>query len=395
MPAFYRVPLHLDQPSPDGFLVLARLDLPLLLEHGGAPAELGSLQARSSAGQPLTVQWLPDAAPSALPRHRLGTLLISAPPFGQRDLELLVQADPAAPAAAAAEAVQIKETADALEIQVEGKPFLTYHHNTKDPEVPRPYFHPVMGPTGKTITQMGEIPGQKKAHHWHTALWISHQKFTQGNNWQIGPQFSRMEHVKFDLVQGGPAAGRFIEELRWLNVKGDRTLLKETRTVTIPRRVPDSRVLDVEVTLAGQDVPVVLEKTPYQLIAVRVLDAMLPKNGGVIVNSEGKKNPGDGERAKWIDVSGKLEGELQGVALFNHPANLRHPTPCLQFAQQTIGLSPTHLEPYTIEPGKSLTLRYRVLVHAGDAEGGKVAKEYEAYEKPTKVRIGGPKRVLG
>jgi len=147
--------------------------------------------------------------------------------------------------------------------------------------------------------------------------------------------------------------------------------------------------------LTAPDQAVTLEKTPYHLIAVRVLDAMLPKNGGVILNSEGKKKPADGQPAKWIDISGKLDGNWQGVALFNHPKNLRHPTPCLQFAEQTIGLAPTHQEAHTIEAGKSIPFRYRVLVHAGDAEAGKVAKEYEAYEKSAQVRIGGPECVNG
>ena len=101
---------------------------------------------------------------------------------------------------------------------------------------------------------------------------------------------------------------------------------------------------------------------------MRVLDTMLSKNGGAITNSEGKKNPGDGAPASWIDISSKLDGEEQGVALFNHPKNDRQPTPCLQFGGQTIGLSPTHKEPLTLDAGKEVRFRYRVLVHAGNVE---------------------------
>ncbi|MGE3803121.1 MAG: PmoA family protein, partial [Gemmataceae bacterium] len=273
-------------------------------------------------------------------------------------------------------------------------------YNTKDPEVPRPYFHPLHGPTGKVITQMGEIPGEKKAHFHHTALWISHQKFTPKgepvcNNWQIGPNRSRMRHVKFDTIQSGPLAARFVEKLDWLNVKGDKTVLAETRTVTVPKRDAAARAIDLEIVLTGQDLPVTLDKTPYHLVAVRVLDAMLPKKGGEILNSEGKKSPPDGTPARWIDIAGKLDDDWQGVALFDHPDNLRHPPPCLQFAGQTIGLSPTHKEPYTIEPGKTLKLKYRVLVHAGNAEAGKVAAEYDAFVKKASSRLGAPLPVSG
>jgi hypothetical protein len=393
----YRVPLAIGDWMGNNLIALDNLDLPLLLGHSGEVIADGwsLLGCCANDGRSLAVQWLPGSAPSAVSGQRRGTLLLAAPAGAMPgEVHLLLRAGPPA-LQKDKDAVTIKESPDTLEIQIESKPFLTYHYNTKDAEVPRPYFHPVLGPTGKTITQMGEVPGKKEKHHWHTALWIAHQKFTDGNNWQIGKPFSRMEHVKFESVQSGPLAARFIEELRWLNVKGDRTVLKEVRTVTIPHRPTESRVLDIEVVLTAADAAVVLDKTPYHLLAVRVLDALLPKSGGAIVNSEGKKNPDDGLRAKWIDISGKLDGELQGVALFDHPKNLRHPPPCLQFDGQTIGLAPTHAEPYTLDAGKSLTLRYRVLIHAGDVDKGQVAKEYEAYEKEAKVRVGGPEHVTG
>jgi hypothetical protein len=287
------------------------------------------------------------------------------------------------PLAAAEAEVALKQSDQAIEAVVGGKPFFSYRYQTKDPEVPRPYFHPLVGPSGKVITQMGEVPGKRVAHFHHTALWIAHQNWSvEGeevcDNWQIGKTRSRIEHVQFDAVASG-AAGRFVERLDWRNVKGDKTLLEEVRTVAVPRRPADSRVIDLEVLLTARDRAVTFRRTPYHFLAVRVLDAMLPRNGGAIVNSEGKKNPPDGTPARWIDVSGKLDGEVQGVALFDHPGNFRHPTPCLQFAGQTIGLSPTHREPFTLEAGKSLRLRWRVLVHAGDAEI--VPAEYEAYLK--------------
>jgi hypothetical protein len=297
-----------------------------------------------------------------------------------------------------ADEVKIKETENALEVSLAGKPFFRYQFNTKDPELRRPIFHPVHGPSGKPLTQLGEVPGKKVAHFHHTALWIAHQNWTakgHGNldNWQMNKNCTKIEHVKFDKIESGPLAARFIEQLSWLDAKGEKVLLAETRTVTVPKRDAASRIIDIDLTLKAQDLPVTLNKTPYHLLACRVLDAMLPKNGGAMVNSDGKKNPPDGAPAHWIDISGKLEDEEQGVALFNHPKNDRQPVPCLQFSGQTIGLSPTHKEPLTIEAGKEARFRFRVLVHAGDADKGKVAAEYEAYSKAGQAKIGGVERV--
>src|SRR5262249_50888049 len=187
-------------------------------------------------------------------------------------------------------------------------PFFTYRYNTKDPELPRPIFHPLLGPSGKTITQLGEVPGKRVAHFHHTGLWIAHQNWTakgQPNldNWQMNKNCTRIEHVKFDKIESGPLAARFIEKLRWLNAKGDAALLDETRTVTVPKRPAAARVLDIDIVLKCGETPVTFNRTPYHLLALRVLDAMLAKNGGVITNSEGKKKQPDGEHGHWTDIS--------------------------------------------------------------------------------------------
>lgn len=400
MASLYRIPLA-TRPGP--LTWIDDLDLPFLLRHGGESGrvDIGALVARTPQGKELAVQWLPSSKPSAAPGQRRGSLLVEGADADVIELFVHAGADEARQADDKAEAVRIEEKPDTLEIGTGGQAFTSYRYNTKDPELPRPYFHPVVGPTGKTITQLGEVAGKREKHFHHTALWIAHQNFAaQGDkpcdNWQIGrPNSSKIEHVKFESLTGGALAGRFIEKLRWLNVKGDKTLLEETRTVTIPKRPATSRLLDIEIVLTGQDVAVTLNKTPYHVLAVRVLDAMLPAKGGAITNSNGAKNPPDGAAASWIDISGRLDDQWQGVALFNHPENLRQPTPCLQFAGQTIGLSPSHKEAITIEPGKTLRLRYRVLVHAGNVDEGKVAEEYEAYVKAKNTRVGAPEKVRG
>jgi hypothetical protein len=391
MTAIYRIPLRVQQGT---VTWIEDIDLPLLLRHSDAAAALPKfcLTARDHAGQSLPAQWVPSSLPSAISGQCRGLLLIE--PAASDQVELLVHAD----ADKAAEEVKIKDTAEVLEVAVSDKPFFTYRYNTKDPELRRPIFHPLIGPSGKTITQMGEVADKKVAHFHHTALWIAHQNWTAKglpncDNWQMNKNCTKIEHVKFEAMESGALAARFIEKLNWLDTKGEKTLLAETRTVTIPKRPAESRIIDIDLTLKAQDLPVTLNKTPYHLLACRVLDAMLPKNGGAMTNSEGKKNPPDGGSANWIDISGKLDGDEQGIALMNHPKNDRQPVPCLQFSGQTIGLSPTHKEPLTIEAGKEVRFRFRVLVHAGNVETGKVAAEYEAYTKAGQARIGGIERL--
>lgn len=288
--------------------------------------------------------------------------------------------------------VTIRDAQGKLEVAVAGKPFFVYQYDTANPELRRPVIHPLYAPSGAVITQMGEIPDKRTAHFHHTGLWLAHQNFTQGNNWQMDAdpkasprKFSGQIHRKFEDVKSGKE-GRIVERLEWDNVKGDTILLEETRVLMIPDRPLDSRVIDFDITLKARGQPITLMKTPYQFLALRVVNAMLagPKTEGPFLNSKGDKNPKNGALAEWISVTGPLQGATVGVALFNHPGNFRHPTPCLNFSGQTIGLSPTFSEDRTIAANESLRLRYRVLVYAGTPNEAKVAEEYAAYTRESK-----------
>lgn len=288
--------------------------------------------------------------------------------------------------------VSIQKGSAGLDISIDGKPFFTYQYDTEQPELRRPVIHPLYGPNGAVISQLGEIPGKRTAHYWHTGLWIAHQNFTRGNNWQMDAdpkasprKYSSLLHRGFDEVSSGKV-GRIIEKLEWDDIKGTTILLDETRTITVPHRPADRRVIDFDLVLTARKEPVTLNATPYEMIAFRGVNSMVPafSKEAAITNSEGKKNPKDGEPAKWIDVSGPVDGQMVGVALFNRPDNHRHPTPCMNFANQTIGLSPTHRQSHTLQPGESLRLRYRVLVHVGTTADGNVVEEHDVYCKETK-----------
>jgi hypothetical protein len=287
------------------------------------------------------------------------------------------------------ETVGIDTTAEALKVTISGNPFFVYSYDTTASELTRPVIHPLHGPTGAVLTQLGEVAGQRRRHYWHTGLWISHQKFTDGNNWQQDKdptkkpgQYSRILHRMFNKVTSGNPA-QIVEYLEWDSIDGESILIEETRTISVPYRPVDRRVIDFDLVLKAKGKAITLNSTPYHLLAVRAVDCMVPKfnEAAAITNSEGEENPEWLSPAKWIDVSGPVENKVVGISLFNHPKNFRHPTPCLNFGNQLIALSPTEglKKGFTLEPEKPLRLRFRVLVHAGTAADAGVAREYQSY----------------
>jgi hypothetical protein len=388
----YHLPVELDlrHVPPVETLVSFEADLPQVAAHAGHEGSLvvTELLAELSDGRTLQAQFQAD---TSAPRV---AVLLPADVAAAPGIRLTLQVAVAGDTPARLSRVLCSQGAHNVEIQIDGDPFTTYRYDTRDPELPRPYFHPLLGPTGVPLTQDGEFPGTNKGHIWHTGLVLAHQNFTDGNNWQTGsPKFSRMRHVAFDVMESGPLLGRFIQRLEWLNVAGDRTVFHETRTITIPARAAQRRCLDIDTTITCGSQPAVWNATPYHLLAIRMPDAMLIGKGGIITNSEGQSNPPDGTSARWLDYSGPLGAATAGVTLFDHPQNLRHPTSWLNFQAQTIGAAPAHREPLSWKEGEARRFRYRVYVHAGDVKQALVAQEYAAYVAEPEARIGVPRRL--
>jgi hypothetical protein len=155
------------------------------------------------------------------------------------------------------------------------------------------------------------------------------------------------------------------------------------------------------------DEAVTFERTPYNLLACRVINSMCrvqekqkdagalgslvdfaPLNGGGrISNSEGQVDDAcRGARAKWCDFSGPLgDGTWGGVTLMDHPENPRHPTPWHNWNNMTITASFTYHEPFTLKKEDELRLAYLVYVHAGTPEEAQVEKSWNAFSKQSRA----------
>jgi Methane oxygenase PmoA len=135
------------------------------------------------------------------------------------------------------------------------------------------------------------------------------------------------------------------------------------------------------------DKPEVFTDASGKATAVPVLD-----NKGVTgeyVSSEGKK--GDavwGTRGRWTLLGGTVESEPVTLAILDHPSNPGFPTYWHArgyglFAANPLGqkaLSDGRDElNFSLEPGKSVTFRHRILILSGTAGPDRVEKEYRVF----------------
>ena len=98
-----------------------------------------------------------------------------------------------------------------------------------------------------------------------------------------------------------------------------------------------------------------------------------------------------GKSADWVDNTAKINGESVGVAIFDHPTSFRHPTHWHVRGYTLFAVNPFGLHDFyndkqrdasmTLEPGKSIRFRYRVLIHPGDTASANLQQQYDEYKK--------------
>jgi sugar phosphate isomerase/epimerase len=286
--------------------------------------------------------------------------------------------------------VKITELADKIRIEADGKLFTEY--NFKD--VPRPYFYPVIGPTGDCITRhwpMKEVENEDRDHIHHRSLWFAHGDVNGVDFWGEGNKSGKIVHDKFVQVVSGPEVGIIQSQNKWVAADG-KVICTDTRTHRFYNR-PDGQIMDFDVTIHASNGDVTLGDTKEGSMAIRLAATMQVEGKvgqGHIVNSEGLRDKETwGKRATWCDCYGPVNGQVVGVAIFDHPQNPKHPVwwhvrTYGLFAANPFGVHDFEGKPagtgnIVIPAGQSLTFKYRFYFHKGDEKQGQVAERYREY----------------
>jgi len=283
--------------------------------------------------------------------------------------------------------VEVLEESSQLVIRIGGQEYARYQFGAAHP---KPYLYPLRAANGLSL--LADAPTDHRNHH---GFWVGYGRVDDVDCWLERHNSGKILHQKFDNIVTGGEVGSFTENCDWTGPEGN-VVLTDTRTFTFYDTPEEARYFDFDLTLHAPDIkPVTLHQTNESgLPHIRVAEGLTPRTGGTMTNAEGKKNERETyrQRSPWLDCSGKLGRISCGIALFDHPQNIDHPTPW--FTRDYGTFSPNYIffadEPTVIAPHEPLRLRYRVFTHTGDAIEGRVAEAWEAYQDEClSVRIGG------
>ena len=291
-------------------------------------------------------------------------------------------------------AFTLDDNGAAVTVKEGDKPVMVYHYAMVDPPQGVPanfkrscYVHPLYGLDGEVMTE--DFP---KDHYHHRGVFWAWPNSTSGDRkidvWTLDD--SRQVFGKWITKEAGADKAVIGVENNWVfDDAPDKPVIRETARLEILPATDRARPIDISIRLENVSDKVftmrgsTVSNKGYGGMCIRPDSARLP------MHFTAASGPIDKDMLElatpWADVSyatRKGGDQLSGVALFEHPSNPGYPHPGWILRKYGfLGQSWPHTATHEMKPGDKVELRYRMLVHRGDAETAGVAAAFGAYTK--------------
>jgi len=304
-----------------------------------------------------------------------------------------------------------RESDKKVDVLVDGQLFTTYFWPDN---VMKPILFPINTAKGTTITRgypLANRPFETTDHPHHNGSWLNYGDVNGYNFWgNTGPlpdtseanikrnsRLGSIKHLNFESMKGGAGEGVLVSNESWVLYKGGELMSEHTEYHFIAKG--DVRIIDRITTLTARDEPVTFNDTKEGMFGMRVTRQLeLPsKEPRTMTDAQGNPSPErvvttegvtgnyrssegvTGEavwstRAKWMDLYGNIGDEKISVVICDHPGNVSYPTYWHSRGYGLFCLNPfgardftagKEVLNYTIPAGKSITLKYRIIVNSG------------------------------
>lgn len=270
----------------------------------------------------------------------------------------------------------IPEPDNQVSFRVDGSEKLRWHAAER---YPRPFFYPLIGPSGRSLTRIGHPAAPDHDHH--RSVWFAHQNLA-GNDFWIEGQLTRLRQRQWVHYQDGEDEAIMVVDLGWFDAHN--APLMDQRLIVGLRPLENGEFLfELQSTFSTRIDPLKLEKTNFGFLAVRVAKSISKHYGGGELRSS-NGNVGEpaifGREAIWVDYSGPIVGDtIEGITYIPHLRNPDYPSRWHVRDDGWMSAAFTGRESYSLTPRQPLTLRYLLYIHAGPGDPGAIHKQVETF----------------
>ncbi len=286
--------------------------------------------------------------------------------------------------------VRLEQHEDRISVHIDDQLFTEYIFQGYE----KPILYPVIGPHGVRMTRDFPMklgtPNEADDHPHHKSIWFGHMKVNGESFWHVGDNAGTTEQTDVSVQE---------DTLRSVNRLVDR----DGQLVAIDSRElrfsaqGDLRFIDYAVTYHAVLSPITFGDNKDGQMGIRMHPSLRikgPVASGQAINAKGDRESDIwGKRASWIDYWGDIDGHVVGIAMFDHPSNLRHPTWWHARDYGLLSANPFgihHFEEqpdpklgdYTLPEHESLTFRHRFVFHPGDYQQAQIADLYQQWAQP-------------
>ena len=286
----------------------------------------------------------------------------------------------------------------------------------------KPILYPLRTSKGTVVTRsypVASVAGERTDHPHHVSVWFNYGNVNGVDFWNNSggkgsEKMGTIVHRAVKKTKNGKGAASMDVSMDWIMPDGSKILQQDEQIIF--RAAKDLRIIDRIITLTAQNTEVVFRDSKEGALGIRVARqleepsnqplvftdeqgnptkvAVLDNKGveGVYLSSEGKIGEKDvwSSRAKWATLSGNVKGEDVAIGIFDHPKNPTYPTywhargyglfAANPFGAKEFTKGATTLN-YTLKPGQTVTLRFRILVHSGNLPKDQTETLYQQFPK--------------
>lgn len=272
---------------------------------------------------------------------------------------------------------------------VDGRERLRWHAAE---DAPRPFFFPLIGPSGLPLTRMGH-PGAPDHDH-HRSIWFAHHKVLGINFWGDG-HGTQIRQTQWMAYDDGDAEARMAVQLEWFDGHDPQPLIRQQLIVAVGPAAENGLCFEIQTSLTSVADSLELGQTNFGLLAVRVAKSISARFGdGVITGADGSQSEAKlfGQPSSWMDYSGSIDRDVvEGITYFDHPSNSTFPSKWHVREDGWMGASICRDAPLMLDHDQPTTWRYLLHAHAGAIDllaAATMEKEFHARQPLTLVKAG-------
>lgn len=280
-----------------------------------------------------------------------------------------------------------QEDQNHVNVFVDGEHFTSYHYSD---EFKKPILYPLITANGAVVTRGFPIKpreGEKEDHPHQVGLWLNYGDVNGLDFWNNSNaipaerrnEYGTIHHKSINQMESGNERGELNVTKEWVNPEGEVLIIENTTYIF--RGEANMRSIDRITNLRTSGDDISLKDNKEGMLGIRMARELehpdeLDEATGMYRSSEGHEgHDAWGTRAKWMSLSGEIDGDSVSVVILDHPENAGYPTYWHARGYGLFAANPLGMKEmsegkeelnFVLDAEESITFKHRIIIYSGE-----------------------------